>query len=129
MGSAATPPTSAGKPQPGGEASPVATSSYSDEDPTRGTDIMTSERTQAYGRVVRTLDDLGPTKLQPAEQERIRDAADTLIFAASPEEVRPALEDVRELAEHLAASGRWSDERAEALLRDVEACGPVTAVS
>jgi hypothetical protein len=37
---------------------------------------MTSERTQAYGRVVKTLDDLGPTKLQPAEQERIRDAAE-----------------------------------------------------
>ncbi len=89
---------------------------------------MNSERTQAYGRVVRTLDDLGPTKLQPGELERVRDAADTLIFAATPEEVYPAIEDVRELAEHLAGTGRWTDERAEALLRDVEACGPVTPV-
>ena len=70
---------------------------------------MTTERTQAYGRVVKTLDDLGPTKLQPVEQERIRDAADTLIFAATAEEVRPALADARELAEHLVASGRWTD--------------------
>ena len=50
---------------------------------------MTSERTHAYGRVVKTLDDLGPTKLQPGELERVRDAADTLIFAAHPEEIRP----------------------------------------
>ena len=32
---------------------------------------MTNERTQAYGRVVQTLDELGPTKLLPAEQARI----------------------------------------------------------
>ena len=40
---------------------------------------MTSERTQAYGRVVKTLEDLGPAKLQPAEQDRVRDAADQLV--------------------------------------------------
>ncbi|HEX4691675.1 MAG TPA: hypothetical protein VH276_13360 [Solirubrobacteraceae bacterium] len=90
---------------------------------------MNSERTQAYGRVVRTLDDLGPSKLQPGELERVRDAADTLIFAAHPEEVPPALENVQELAEHLVASGRWTEERAEELLRDIEACGPVAPVA
>ena len=73
---------------------------------------MNTERTQAYGRVVRTLEDLGPTKLQPAEQARIREAADTLIFAAGIEEARAALEDVETLAEHLVASDRWSDELA-----------------
>ena len=52
---------------------------------------MTSERTQAYGRVVRTLQDVGPTKLHAAEQERVRDAADTLIFAATYEEARETL--------------------------------------
>ena len=50
---------------------------------------MTSERTLAYGLVVRTLDDLGPAKLQPAEQDRIREAADTLIFAAEPDGPAP----------------------------------------
>jgi hypothetical protein len=89
---------------------------------------MNSERTQAYGRVVKTLDELGPTKLQPAEQERIREAADTLIFAAGIEEARAALDDVETLAEHLVASDRWSDERAKQLLEDILACGPVTAV-
>ena len=42
---------------------------------------MTNERTQAYGRVVKTLDELGPSKLLPAEQARIREAADCLFFA------------------------------------------------
>ena len=90
---------------------------------------MTSERTQAYGRVVKTLDDLGPTKLQPAEQERIREAADTLVLSAELDEAWAAIEDVEALAEHLVASGRWSDERARRLLDDLLACGPVAPVA
>ena len=41
---------------------------------------MTSERSQAYGRVAHTLADLGPTKLLADEQRRVREAADTLLF-------------------------------------------------
>jgi hypothetical protein len=89
---------------------------------------MTSDRSQAYGRVVKTLDDLGPTKLQPAEMDRIREAADTLIFAATPEESGPALDDIRELTEHLVSVDRWTDERAEQLLSDLQDCGPVAPV-
>jgi hypothetical protein len=88
---------------------------------------MNTERTQAYGRVVKTLEELGPAKLQAAEQDRIREAADTLIFAVTPDEARTSLEDVEALAEHLAGSGRWSDERAERLVEDLLACGPVAA--
>jgi hypothetical protein len=90
--------------------------------------LMNSERTQAYGRVVKTLEDLGPTKLQPAEVERVREAADVLIFAAGVEETREAMEDIDVLAEHLVASDRWSEERARQLVEDLLACGPVTAV-
>jgi hypothetical protein len=90
---------------------------------------MTSERTQAYGRVVKTLEDVGPAKLQPAEQDRIRDAADTLIFAADLDEARAALEDIDALAEHLVGSGRWTSDRAEQLVSDVLACGPVAPVA
>ena len=89
---------------------------------------MNSERTEAYGRVVKTLEDLGPTKLQPAEQARVREAADTLIFAAELDEARSAMADVDVLAEHLVASDRWSEERARQLVDDLLACGPVTAV-
>ena len=89
---------------------------------------MNSERTQAYGRVVKTLEDLGPAKLQPLELDRVREAADTLIFASGVEETRAAMEDVDALAEHLVASDRWSEERARQLVEDLLACGPVTAV-
>jgi hypothetical protein len=89
---------------------------------------MNSERTQAYGRVVKTLDDLGPAKLQAAEQDRIREAADTLIFATDLDQARTALEDISTLAEHLVASGRWSEERADHLVQDLLACGPVAPV-
>jgi hypothetical protein len=85
---------------------------------------MTNDRTQAYGRVVQTLSELGPTKLLPAEQARIRDAADSLIFAADLDESRDALRDMGELAEHLLASGRWLEQRVDTLVADLLACGP-----
>jgi hypothetical protein len=90
---------------------------------------MTSDRTQAYGRVIKTLEDLGPAKLQPAEQDRIRDAADTLIFAADLDEARSTLADIEALVEHLVASGRWRSERAEQLAAYLLACGPDTPVA
>jgi hypothetical protein len=74
------------------------------------------------------LEDLGPTKLQPAELDRVRDAADTLIFASGIDETREAMADIDSLAEHLVASDRWSVERAKQLVEDLLACGPVTAV-
>jgi hypothetical protein len=90
---------------------------------------MTSDRTQAYGRVVKTLEDLGPAKLLAAEQERIRDAADTLIFAAGHDEASAALSDIEALAEHLTASGRWTAESADTLVENLQACGPVSPVA
>jgi hypothetical protein len=89
---------------------------------------MNSERTQAYGRVMRTLGDVGDTKLHDHERERIREAADTLVLAASAAEARLALADVDALCEHLVATGRWSAERAAALQADLLACGPLAAV-
>jgi hypothetical protein len=89
---------------------------------------MTSDRTQAYGRVVRTLEDVGPAKLHDAEQQRIRDAADTLIFAATYEEARETLGEVEALTEQLVESGRWTEDRATELAHDVMACGPVAPV-
>jgi len=90
---------------------------------------MTSDRTQAYGRVVKTLEDIGPAKLQPGEQDRIREAADNLIFAADLDETQATLEDVEALAAHLVTSGRWTTERADDLVSDLLACGPVTPVA
>jgi hypothetical protein len=87
---------------------------------------MTSERTQSYSRVVRTIDDLGPAKLLADEQQRIRDAADILIFSAGIEGAESAaIADVESLVDHLVESGRWTAERAEELRADILGCGPL----
>ena len=91
---------------------------------------MTSERANAYGRVVATIEDVGATKLQPGEVGRLRTAADTLLFCEDIDDAaaRHALEDVEDLAMHLIDTGRWVDTRARQLVDDVAACGPVTPV-
>jgi hypothetical protein len=90
---------------------------------------MNSERTHAYGRVLRTLADVAPTKLHAPELARIREAADTLIFAAELDDAREALEDMEALTDSLVATGRWSEERAAELARDLHACGPLAPVA
>lgn len=87
---------------------------------------MTPERSQAYGRVTKTIEDIGPAKLHDLEGQRIRNAADTLLFAASSmdQHVFDALADVENLTRHLTESERWSGERARRLADDVAACGP-----
>jgi hypothetical protein len=89
---------------------------------------MTSERSQAYGRVMKTLADIGPAKLHADEQELIREAADTLFFAEG-ESGEQLLDRVDELAGRLVDSDRLLAETADQLLRDLEDCGPATAVA
>ncbi len=88
---------------------------------------MNSERSQAYGRVMKTLADLGPAKLHGDEQDLIRDAADTLLFSED-EAAEQALARVEELLATMVESDRILQETAEQLLRDLEDAGPTTAV-
>src|ERR1700722_10837871 len=88
---------------------------------------MTPERTQAYSRVLQTLEELGPSKLQPEEQERVRYAADSLIFwgdLLEDDATRDSLEDTELLCEVLVESGRWERVTADRLIADLRACGP-----
>jgi hypothetical protein len=92
---------------------------------------MNSARAQAYGRLMRTLEEDGVGELRPEEQALVREAADALVFCevlASDDEAREGLTRVGDLAGDLVGSGRWGPERAEQLLRDIEACGPMAAV-
>ena len=89
---------------------------------------MNHERAHAYKRVMQTLEDLGPSKLQDGEQDRIRYAADNLIFSRDLNEdlaARDALEDVERLCRALVDSGRWQEATAAQLGDDVSQCGPV----
>jgi hypothetical protein len=88
---------------------------------------MTPERAGAYRRVMQTLDDLAPAKLLGGEQERIRAAADDLIFSRDLRHdatAREALEDVERLCRVLVDSGRWESVTAMRLADDVSQCGP-----
>lgn len=91
---------------------------------------MTSERAQAYGRVMKHLEELGDAKLRDEEQARIREAADTVLFAEDPRspEATDAIHDVETLVDLLLESDRMTDERARRLLDDLGACGPLASV-
>jgi hypothetical protein len=89
---------------------------------------MTSERSQAYGRVMRTIDRVGPAKLSDSERDRIRTAADSLFFCeilSSDPDARAAVADITALCRQLVESDRWLDESARQLLDDVVGCGPL----
>jgi hypothetical protein len=95
-------------------------------------DLVTSERSQAYGRVMRTLDDMGTAKLHDSERAEIRAAADTLFFAedlGEDTEARDAVARMTALARNLVDSERWLDETARTLLSDVLGCGPLQPVA
>jgi hypothetical protein len=92
---------------------------------------MTPERAHAYRRVLHTLNELGPAKLQDGEQELIRDAVDSLLFSQDLEAdnaARDALRDVTTLCNTLVESGRWEQVTARRLEDDVVQCGPAIAV-
>ena len=92
---------------------------------------MNSERTLAYGRVMKELADLSENKLHPSEQQVVREAADALIFCeslAEDSEAEKAVADLYELTDGLVESERMSSEHAIELTRDVEACGPLAVV-
>ena len=88
---------------------------------------MSPERTQAYGRVIHTLNELGPSKLLTEEQDRIREAADGLIFAAdliADPSALEAMQDAEALCASLVESGRWTEITAARLVKDLRECGP-----
>jgi hypothetical protein len=76
---------------------------------------------------MKTLEDMGPSKLLDQEQQRIRYAADNLIFSTdltTDTEALDALEDVSSLCRTLIDSGRWEQVSADRLAEDVYQCGP-----
>ena len=90
---------------------------------------MTSNRSQAYGRVIQTLAELGPVKLHDDEVDRLREAADTLLFTEDMnDDARAATREARSVIDNLVDSGRWTEERASRLADDLAACGPLAPV-
>ena len=81
---------------------------------------------------MKALEDLSASKLHPAEQDVVREAADALFFCedlASDPPAEQALLDFYELVERLLESERLSAETAGRLTAQVEACGPLVAAT
>ena len=92
---------------------------------------MTSERAQAYGRVMKTLAGLAASKFHPSEQDVVREAADALFFCedlGADEYAARSLDAVRTLLEGMVEADRLAPETAGRLLADIEDCGPLTRV-
>jgi hypothetical protein len=80
---------------------------------------------------MKTLEDVGPSKLLDQEQQRIRYAADNLIFStdlSNDVEALEAINDVEDLCQALVENGRWEQSSAMRLAEDVLECGPVSTV-
>jgi hypothetical protein len=88
---------------------------------------MTPERSQAYGRLMKTVSAPGGGALDPAEQEILREAGDALFFCEDitlDDDARESLSRVSDLAGQLVGAERWDPELAEHVMEDLEACGP-----
>ena len=92
---------------------------------------MTSDRAQAYSRVMETIADFEGTKLHADEAQVVREAADALLFCEDLEAdpaAMEALDAFHGLTDQLLENGRITSERVGQLTADVEACGPLAAV-
>lgn len=92
---------------------------------------MTAQRARAYTRVMRALRDERSRPLEPAQRERVRAAADSLLFCRdlhSDEAARAALVDIEALARELSSNRAWPEHQAGALVWSVIDCGPATPV-
>ena len=100
--------------------------------PVSSLDWVNSERAAAYGRVMKTIQDLGDGKLQAREQEVVREAADAMVFSrdsTDEEQAHEALREVYALVDRLVEAERMEPEVAGRLTADVEACGPPMPVA
>ncbi len=86
---------------------------------------MDNARSQAYGRVVKTLEQIGNVKLTSDEAQTIRNAADALFFDGDGYDELAAVED---LIQQLVDADRWTAESGHKLVDDVAACGPPAGV-
>jgi len=79
---------------------------------------------------MQTLAELGTAKLLDDEVDRLREAADTLLFTENmaDDAAVVATREARSVIDNLVDSGRWSEERASRLADDLAACGPLAPV-
>jgi hypothetical protein len=92
---------------------------------------VNSERTQAYGRVMKILADLSESKLHADEQDIVREAADAMLFCEdlrADHAAEESLSQLYALTDRMVENDRMAPEKTMELTAEVEACGPLTSV-
>ena len=91
---------------------------------------VTSQRSEAYGRVMKALADLGAAKLHRPEEATLREAADAMLFCEDFDgdpAAKKALASAGSLRVRLEEAERLTGETLDRLLFDIQACGPAAA--
>ena len=90
---------------------------------------MNGERAHAYGEAMRTLAELSPGKLDAAEQNVVRTAADALLFCEGPRADHAAEQALAAFYDLVLEADRVPPDTAAHLTAVVLACGPVAALA
>ena len=84
-----------------------------------------NDRVHAYQTLGALIDQAGPAKLAPAETALLREAADALIFADA--DAGESLAAAEAMIATLVESGRFLEQRADALRAALHGCGVASA--
>jgi hypothetical protein len=88
---------------------------------------MNARRAAAYTNLMRELAKVA-TEIDPGDEQAIRDAADTRLFARSAAPpVESALERAEETLERLVTEGRVAPSAGDHIAHYLEACGPAAS--
>ena len=90
---------------------------------------VNGERAHAYGEAMRTLAELSPGKLDAAEQNVVRTAADALLFCEGPRADHAAEQALAAFYDLVLEADRVPPDTAAHLTAVVLACGPVAALA
>ena len=90
---------------------------------------MDGERAHAYGQAMRTLANLRPAELDPAEQAVVREAADALLFCEELETDPAAEQALAAFYDLVLKDERVPPDTAADLTAVVLACGPLAPVA
>jgi hypothetical protein len=88
---------------------------------------MNARRAAAYTKLIRELANVA-NEIDPGDEQAIRDAADTRLFARSgAPPVESALERIEETLDRLVTEGRVAPWAADQIAHYLEACGPAAS--
>jgi len=90
---------------------------------------MTPERHEHYRAALAIIDDVGPSKLHPAERETLLCCAEDLLLSDDAQAVRGRRVEALALLDRLVESERWLELTARGLGDHIAACGPPTLIA